>query len=138
MSSFGTGVHLVPQETSKLSSVSHGPMRHADSAPSVYGSSRLWLRNFQPIKARQWMTFREAKPLSHSIELPYTEGAESACLIGPWDNIKWYWLKLPAPLCQGSRRLPNFGDKSRQNWVAGGFPGGGALVGGLPDHPDGC
>jgi len=49
-----------------------------------------------------------------------------------------YWLKFPAPLCQGSRRLPNSGDKSRQNWVAGGFPGGGALVGGLPDHPDGC
>jgi len=72
----------------QLWNVSHGLMRHADSAPSVYGRSRLWLRNFQPIKARQWMTFREAKPLSHSIELPYTESAESACLISPWDKAK--------------------------------------------------
>jgi len=26
--------------------------------------------------------------LSHSIDLPYTEGAESACLIGLWDRKK--------------------------------------------------
>jgi len=33
--------------------------------------------------------FSRGEPLSHSIELPYTEGAESACLISPWDTSKY-------------------------------------------------
>jgi len=32
-------------------------MRHADSAPSVCGSSMLWLSNFSPIKARYFTLF---------------------------------------------------------------------------------
>ena len=61
-------------------------MRHADSAPSAYGKSILWLSNFLPIRFRYFTIFCQVKPLSHSMELPYTEGAESACLISRRDN----------------------------------------------------
>jgi len=46
----------------------------------------LWLSNLLPIKARYFTIVFQAKPLSHSIELPYKEGGESVCLIGPWDK----------------------------------------------------
>jgi len=62
-------------------------MRHADSAPSVYGNSKLWLSNFPPIKGPYFIIFCLAKPPSHRIELPYTEGAESARLISRRDSI---------------------------------------------------
>ena len=35
----------------------------------------------------KYRAFIGGKLLSHSIELPYTEGAESACLIRPWDSL---------------------------------------------------
>ena len=34
----------------------------------------------------KYPAFIGGKLLSHSIELLYTEGAESACLFGPWDS----------------------------------------------------
>jgi len=46
----------------------------------------LWLSNLPPIKARYFTIVFQAKQLSHSIELPYKEGGESVCLIGPWDS----------------------------------------------------
>ena len=57
-------------------------MRHADSAPSVYGNSILWLSGFAKQKIVKYESFIGGKLLSHSIELLYTEGGESACLIG--------------------------------------------------------
>ena len=38
-------------------------------------------------KIRKYRALTGGKLLSHSIELPYPEGAESACLISPWDTI---------------------------------------------------
>ena len=66
--------------------LSHGRMRHTDSRPSAYGNSMLWLSSFPPIKVRYFIVVFQAKWLSHSIELPYTEGRESVCLIRPWDS----------------------------------------------------
>ena len=66
--------------------ISLGLMRHADSAPSVYGNSILWLGGFAKQKIMKYRSFIGGNLLSHSIELPYTEGAESVCLISRRDN----------------------------------------------------
>ena len=62
-------------------------MRHADSAPSVYGGSILWLSGFAEPNIVKYGSFIGGKLLSHSIELPYTEGAKSACLISQRDMV---------------------------------------------------
>ena len=67
--------------------LSHGRMRHADSAPSIYGSSKLWLSDFAYWEVVEYRALIGENLLSHSIELLYTEGAESACLIRPWDTL---------------------------------------------------
>jgi len=61
-------------------------MRHADSAPSVYGSSILWLSGFAKQKIMKYGSLIGGNLLSHSIELPYTEGAESVSLISRRDS----------------------------------------------------
>ena len=70
-------------------------MRHADSAPSVYGNSILWLSGFAKQKIMRYGSFIGGKLLSHSIELPYTEGAESACLISRRDSALWVIGRAP-------------------------------------------
>ena len=47
----------------------------------------------------KYRTFIGGKLLSHSIELPYTEGGESVCLIGPWDTLN-------PPLSQPIQTVP--------------------------------
>jgi len=62
-------------------------MGHADSIPSVYGSFILWLNSFAKQELLiSYRAFIGGKLLSHSIELPHTEGTESACPIGLMDT----------------------------------------------------